>query len=78
MATRRKQREPDIRLIFDRLSEDVLIDDGQFAAVADVAPSTIKRWRREGKTPPVIMLNGRPRHRVGDARPWLRGRAHPI
>jgi hypothetical protein len=74
MATSRKQREPDIRMVFDRLSDDVLIDDGQFAAVADVAPSTIKRWRREGKTPPVVLINGRTRHRVGNARPWLRGR----
>jgi hypothetical protein len=74
MTTRRKQHRPDIQLIFDDLSDDVLIDDGQFAAVADVAPSTIKRWRREGKTPPVVMLNGRPRHRVGNVRPWLRGR----
>jgi hypothetical protein len=77
MAAARKRRDTDIRLIFDRLSDDVLIDDGQFAAVADVAPSTIKRWRREGKTPPVVMLNGRPRHRGGDARPWLRGTRAP-
>jgi hypothetical protein len=74
MAIRRKQREPDIRVVFDRLSDDVLIDDSQFAAVANVAPSTIKRWRREGKTPPVVLINGRPRHRVGNARLWLRGR----
>ena len=77
MAARRKRLE-DIRLVFDKLSNDVLIDDGQFADVADVAPSTVKRWRREGKTPPVVMLNGRPRHRVGNVRPWLRGRVNPL
>jgi hypothetical protein len=73
MAAARKRRDADIRLVFDSLSGDVLLDDGQIAAVADVAPSTIKRWRREGRMPSVVMLNGRPRHRVGDARPWLRG-----
>jgi hypothetical protein len=78
MVTARKRRDGDIRLNFDRLSDDVLIDDGQFADVADVAPSTVKRWRREGKTPPVVMLNGRPRHRVGNVRPWLRGRVNPL
>jgi hypothetical protein len=73
MAAARKRRDADIRLVFDKLSEDTLLDDGQIAAVADVAPSTIKRWRREGEMPSVIILNGRPRHRVGAARPWLRG-----
>lgn len=72
MAAARKSRS-DIRLVFDKLGEDALLDDGQIAIMANVAPSTIKRWRREGKTPPVVLLNGRPRHRVGDARPWLRG-----
>ena len=71
MAAARKHRA-DIRLVFDRLSDDALLDDGQIAIMANVAPSTIKRWRREGKTPHVILINGRPRHRVGDARPWLR------
>jgi hypothetical protein len=72
MGAARKHRA-DIRQVFDKLGEDVLLDDSQIAIMADVAPSTIKRWRREGRTPPIILLNGRPRHRVGDARPWLRG-----
>jgi hypothetical protein len=73
MATRRKQREPDIRLVFGELSDDSLLDDFQLGQLAGRSSATIKRWRREGKTPPVVMLNGRPRHRVGNARPWLRG-----
>jgi hypothetical protein len=82
MAAARKTRE-DIRLVFDRLSDDALLDDAQLGMLAGRSPMTIKRWRREKKTPPCVWLNGAPRHRVGDVRPWLRGtlaahsRAHP-
>jgi len=71
-ATRSKLRD-DIRLIFDRLSDDALLDDLQLGALAGRSAATIKRWRRLGKTPPVVMLNGLPRIRAGDARLWLRG-----
>jgi hypothetical protein len=72
MATRRKRLEPDVRLVFDQLSEDALLDDGQVAVIADVSRPTIKRWRRDKKGPRVTMLNGLPRNRVGDVRAWLR------
>lgn len=77
MATRRKQREPDIRQIFDRLSDDALLDDAQVGLLAGRSAMTLKRWRRLGLAPPCVRLNGAPRFRVGDIRPWLRGRAHP-
>jgi predicted DNA-binding transcriptional regulator AlpA len=83
MAARKKVRESDIRLVFDRLSDDALLDDAQLGQLAGRAAMTIKRWRREGKTPPCVSLNGAPRFRVGDIKPWLRGtltahsRAHP-
>ena len=35
MATRRKPREPDIRLVFDRLCDDALLDDAQLGLLAD-------------------------------------------
>jgi hypothetical protein len=65
--------EPDIRTIFDTLSDGALLDDGQIAMIAGVSRPTIKRWRREQKGPHVTMLNGLPRSRVGDVREWLRG-----
>jgi hypothetical protein len=71
-ASRAKLRD-DIRMVFDRLSDDALLDDLQLGALAGRSAATIKRWRRLGKTPPVVLLNGLPRIRVGDARPWLRG-----
>jgi hypothetical protein len=72
MVTRQKLTKPDIRIIFDGLSDDALLDDSQIAVVADVSRPTIKRWRREKKGPRVTMLNGLPRSRVGDVREWLR------
>jgi hypothetical protein len=78
MAAAHKRRDADIRLVFDRLSDDALLDDAQLGAMADRSPATIKRWRREGKAPRVIILNGLPRFRVGDARPWLRGKIEPM
>jgi hypothetical protein len=73
-----KLRDMDIRWIFDKLNDDALIDDAQLAIMGDLAPSTIKRWRGEGKTPPTVTVNGRTRYRVGDARPWLRALSIPL
>jgi predicted DNA-binding transcriptional regulator AlpA len=80
-APKRRGRPPgaatkprdDIRFIFDRLSDDALIDDLQTSLLAGRSVPTIKRWRRDGKTPPIVMLNGFPRYRAGDIRAWLRG-----
>jgi hypothetical protein len=71
--TSRSKLRDDIRVVFDRISDDALLDDMQLAALAGRSAATIKRWRRLGKTPPVVMLNGLPRVRAEDARPWLRG-----
>ena len=68
MAAQKKVREPDVRLLFDRLSDDALLDDFQVGLLAGRSPTTIKRWRRNRQTPPVVMLNGAPR---------FRGRRHP-
>ena len=68
MATRRKQRDRDVRVVFDQLSDDALLDDAQLGQLAGRSPMTIKRWRREKKTPPFVSLNGCPR---------FQGRRHP-
>ena len=78
MAAQKKVREPDVRLLFDRLSDDALLDDFQVGLLAGRSPTTIKRWRRNRQTPPVVMLNGAPRFRVGDIRPWLKGEYLPV
>jgi hypothetical protein len=49
MAAARKRRDTDIRLVFDRLSDDALLDDFQVGLLAGRAAMTIKRWRRERK-----------------------------
>jgi predicted DNA-binding transcriptional regulator AlpA len=68
----------DIRVVFAELSDDVLLDDHQVAMLAGRSTPTIKRWRRDGKTPPTVMLNGLPRYRAGDIRAWLRGGAAAV
>ena len=73
MAAPAQKRRDDIRVIFYCLSDDVLLDDAQVGLLAGRAPATVKRWRRQGRAPPCVRLNGAPRYRVGDVRPWLRG-----
>lgn len=80
-APKRRGRPPgaptkprdDIRFIFDRLSDDGLLDDFQTSLLAGLSVPTIKRWRAAGKMPPATFFNGRPRYRAGDIRAWLRG-----
>ena len=69
----RSKPSEDVRFVFDKLSDDALLDDNQVALLAGRAVSTIKRWRAEGITPPVVTLRDLPRYRAGDIRAWLRG-----
>jgi hypothetical protein len=47
MAVRHEQREPEIRLVLDKLSDDVLLDDAPLGQLSREGPATIKRGRRE-------------------------------
>jgi hypothetical protein len=73
MGAARKRRE-DIRQTVHLLSDDVLIDDRQLGQIGGWSTSTSKRWRREGKLPEVVMINGLPRHRLGNIRALLQGK----
>lgn len=73
MGAPKKPRPADIRLLFDKLSDDVHLDDQQVASLANRSVSTVKRLRRAGKLPPPVWINGLPRHRAGLIRLWLRG-----
>jgi hypothetical protein len=72
MTAARKRRE-DIPKIFGELADDVLLDRRQTGEVVGAAPPTLQRWDREETWIPTVMLNGRPRYRVGDLRAWLGG-----
>jgi hypothetical protein len=56
-------------------SGGVLWDDAQVATRALLSLPTIKRWRKAGKIPGVVSLNGRPRYRAADVLAWLNGDA---
>ena len=55
-----------MRLIFDRLSDDALLDDAQLGQLAGRAAMTIKRW--PGTANPAV--------RVAERRPEVQGRRH--
>lgn len=69
----------DIREIFDTLSDDILLDRAQIAAIGGVSIPTIKNWDREaleGKHPrgpkAITVAGSLIRYRCGDVRAWLR------
>jgi hypothetical protein len=73
MSASKKPCPVDIRFVFDRLSDAALLDRAQLGQLVNKAPSTMKRWDREGKTPRPVLIGGRPRYVVSDIRLWLRG-----
>lgn len=52
-----------------------LLNDDELAAMCQVQPSTVKRWRREKTGPKVVWLTPRaPRYRLSDVESWLASR----
>lgn len=69
----------DILETFDTLSDDVLLDRSQVAAIGNISIPTIKNWDREaleGKPPrgpkAITVAGSLIRYRCGDVRKWLR------
>ncbi len=56
---------------FASLSDDVLLDDVQIAALVGVKPTTVKSWRAKGLGPEFVYLIGRPRATVRAVRAFL-------
>jgi predicted DNA-binding transcriptional regulator AlpA len=50
-----------------------VLDDAQVSTLTGFSIPTIKRWRKAGKIPGVMSLNGRPRYRAADIRAWVDG-----
>jgi predicted site-specific integrase-resolvase len=53
---------------------DELLTAQETAELLRVAVVTLRRWRREGRGPPFLWTEGRPRYRRGDVLAWLRRR----
>jgi hypothetical protein len=45
----------------------------QLSLLSGYSEQALKKWAREGRSPRVTMIEGRPRYRVGDVREWLNG-----
>jgi hypothetical protein len=69
----------DIRIIFDKLSDDVLLHPVPTAVILNASGAALKHWRQEfqnGKPlrgpKPLIVAGSLIRYRVGDIREYLR------
>jgi hypothetical protein len=62
-----------VRMIINpsKLDDDVLLSERELAAWLGIAPVTLRSWRRQERSPPWLLLEGRPRYPVGAARQWL-------
>jgi hypothetical protein len=45
----------------------------EVAALSGAALVTLRLWKRQGRGPKQIRIEGRPRYRLGDVREWLNG-----
>jgi hypothetical protein len=58
----------------DLLSPGVLLTDAEATQALRLGKGTLRKWRREGRKPPYLTLEGRyVRYRAGDLRAWLNG-----
>lgn len=60
-------RIPDI----SRLPGDALLTDKQKALHSGFSIEAFKKWRREGRGPETVYIEGRPRSTVAAYRAWL-------
>lgn len=57
------------------MEAQTLLNDDELAAMCQVQPSTVKRWRQLKTGPKVIWLTPRaPRYRLSDVEAWLESR----
>ena len=73
-AKLRRFHKPDPIPDLDALPDSCVVTRNQAAALSRYKPGTLKKWAREGRGPPVTMIEGRPRYQVGALRRWLSGR----
>ena len=57
------------------LPDDALLTSRQVEVLSGYTDQALKKWRREGRGPRFVTVEGRPRYPVGTTRAWLRGQA---
>ena len=62
----------DPRREFDTLSDSVMLDARETAAVLGLSPNTLKMWRFDGMGPRATKLGKAVRFSAGDIRTWLK------
>lgn len=54
-----------------RLPDEALLTDRQKASLSGFTVEAFKKWRREGRGPATIYIEGRPRSTVRAYREWI-------
>lgn len=74
---KRKRREPDALRRRDLLlslagaPDETLLNPAQVVALSGLAPETLRLWRKQGRGPAWLVLEGMPRLKLGEYRRWL-------
>ena len=55
------------------LPDDALASPAEASALTGFAIVTLRRWRRDRRGPPFVLIEGVPRYRLGDLRSYSRG-----
>ena len=56
---------------FEHLSDVVLLTQRQFSELTGYGLATIEYWRKQGRGPKFVSINGRPRVTVAAIKTWL-------
>lgn len=81
--TKRKRREPDALRRRDLLSalagapDETLLNPAQVVALSGLAPETLRLWRKQGRGPAWLVIEGMPRLELGEYRRWLHASKQP-
>lgn len=81
--TKRKRREPDAakrRELLTALAgapDETLLNPAEVVALSGLAPETLRLWRKQGRGPAWLVIEGMPRLKLGEYRRWLNAPSQP-
>lgn len=70
---RRWDRVPDL----SGAPDELLLAPSELTALSGIAEVTWRLWRRQGRGPTWVVIEGMPRLKLGEYRRWLNARSQP-
>lgn len=67
------RRDIDLAARLAGLPDGALASPNEAAAFLGFAPVTLRMWRRQGRGPAFVLIEGRPRYRMADLRGFAAG-----